>query len=177
MGYAFPGAFPTDIVGRGKWVDFTQDPTSGTITASAPYTKRTPEYLDTDFNFKQTFKVSERQAVSFDATFANLLNQHSVTALNEQVDSNYAVNFISPQSAGCGAFNAANYALPSNSCFLPDGPAFYAGAMSKYDYVAANNTSPLGSSAGGPVTVNSEYGHPYLYQLSRNIRLGLHYTF
>jgi hypothetical protein len=177
VGYAFPGAFPTDIVGRGKWVDFTQDPSSGAITASAPYTKRTPEYLDTDFNFKQTFKISERQSLSFDSTFANVLNQHSVTALNEQVDSNYAINFISPQSAGCAAFNTANYGTTSNSCFLPDGPAFYAGAMSPYNYLAAMNTSPLGSSAGGPVTVNSEYGKPYLYQLSRNIRLGLHYTF
>ena len=29
----------------------------------------------------------------------------------------------------------------------------------------------------GPITVNSQYGKPYLFQLSRNIRLGLKFTF
>ena len=57
VGYSFAGqpAFPTDIVNRGKWIDVTQDPTTGVITTSAPYTKRTPWYLDTDFNLKQEF--------------------------------------------------------------------------------------------------------------------------
>jgi hypothetical protein len=32
-------------------------------------------------------------------------------------------------------------------------------------------------SNGGPITVNSQNGKPYLYQLTRNIRLGLHFTF
>jgi hypothetical protein len=49
--------------------------------------------------------------------------------------------------------------------------------MNKYNYLAEMNASPLGSSAGGPITINSEYGKPYLYQLSRNIRLGIHFTF
>ena len=176
VGYAFPGAFPTDIVDRGKWIDVTQDPNTGAISASAPYVKRTPAYFDTDFNLKQSFKISERQALSFDATFANILNQHAVTALNEQIDSNYTVNFATPQSAGCGAVNAG-YGIASNSCWLPDGASFYAGAMTPYNYVAAMNASDLGSTGGGPITMNSQYAKPYLYQLSRNIRLGLHYTF
>jgi Carboxypeptidase regulatory-like domain len=176
VGYAFPGAFPTDIVDRGKWIDVAQNPSTGVITASAPYTKRTPAYLDTDFNLKQSFKISERQRVAFDATFANILNQHAVTALNEQIDSGYTVNFISPQSTGCGAANAG-LGITSNSCWLPDGAAFYAGAMTPYNYIAAMNASDLGSTGGGPITMNSQYAKPYLYQLSRNIRLGIHYTF
>ncbi len=53
VGYSYAGqpAFPTDIVNRGKWIDVTQNQTTGVITTSAPYTKRTPEYTDTDFNF------------------------------------------------------------------------------------------------------------------------------
>ena len=177
VGYAFPGAFPTDIVNRGKWIDVAQDPTTGAVTTSAPYTKRTPAYLDTDFNLKQGFKTTERTNLAFDATFTNLLNQHSVTSYGQQIDSGYTVNYISPTSAGCAAYNAANYGFSSPSCFLPDGPAFYAAATSKYDYTALMNGSPLGSPGGGPITVNSQYGKPYLYQLSRNIRLGVHFTF
>ena len=177
VGYAFPGAFPTDIVNRGKWIDVTQSATSGLITASAPYTKRTPWYTDTDFNFKQNVKLGESKTLAFDATFTNVLNQHAVTSFGQQIDSNYADNYASPTTSGCLAYNKANYGLPSSSCWIADGPAFYAGAMNKYNYLAEMNASPLGSSAGGPITINSEYGKPYLYQLSRNIRLGIHFTF
>jgi hypothetical protein len=29
----------------------------------------------------------------------------------------------------------------------------------------------------GPMTVNSQYGQPLEYQIARNIRLGVHFTF
>lgn len=156
VGYAFPGAFPTDIVNRGKWIDVHQDPTTGAITTSAPYTKRTPAYLDTDFNLKQTIKIGETKALAFDATFTNVLNQHSVTSYGQQIDSGYATNFTLP-----------------GGTFIGDGPAFYAAAMTPYNYLADMNAG----NNGGPITVNSQYNKPYLYQLSRNIRLALHFTF
>ena len=181
VGYAFPGAFPVDIVNRGKWVDVSQDPTSGAINFSQPYTKRTPAYLQTDFNFKQEMKVGEGKSVAFDATFNNMFNQRSVTSSGQQVDSNYSVNFITPESAGCAAFNAtpaSGIGAPNvPQCYVVDGPAFYAAALSKYDYAGLMRNSPLGSTAGGPITINSEYNKPYLYQLSRNIRLAVHFTF
>ncbi|MGA7110503.1 MAG: carboxypeptidase regulatory-like domain-containing protein [Terracidiphilus sp.] len=177
IGYAFPSAFPTDIVNRGKWIDVAQDPTSGAITATAPTVKRTPAFLDTDFNLKQSMHMGESKTLSFDATFTNVLNQHSVTSYGQQADSGYAVNYASPQTSGCLAYNTANYALPSSSCWIGDGPAFYAGAMTPYNAIAAANASPLGSTAGGPITINSQYKQPYLYQVSRNIRLALHFTF
>jgi hypothetical protein len=156
-GFAFPGGFPTDIVNRGKWIDVTQDPNSGAITASAPYVKRTPAYLDTDFNLKQTYKVGESKALSFDATFTNLLNQHSVTSYGQQIDSGYASNYIAP-----------------GGHTLFDGPAYYAAAMTPYNYLLDMNSS---NNLTGPITENSQYAKPYLYQLSRNIRLGAHFTF
>ena len=177
VGYGFPGAFPTDIVNRGKWIDVTQDPTTGTITTSAPYTKRTPWYTETDFNLRQAFKITESKVISFDATFTNLLNQHSVVSEGQQIDSNYTVNYITPNSAGCQTFNNANYGFNLPSCFIADGPAFYAVAMSKYDYTALMNNAPISSPGGGPITINSQYGKPYLYQLTRNVRLAIHFTF
>ena len=158
VGYAFPGGFPTDVVGRGKWVDLTQDPSSGIITASAPYVKRTPWFMDTDFNFKQSLKLGESKSLAFDATFSNILNQHSVVSEGQQMDSGYATNFIAP-----------------NGTYIVNGPAFYAQAEGKYDYLGEMNSAI--SNGGGPLTVHSQYGKPYLYQVARNIRLGVHFTF
>jgi len=166
VGYAFPGGFPTDIVNRGKWIDVQQNQGTGVITASAPYTKRTPWYIDSDFNLKQSYKIAERKSLSFDATFSNLLNQHSVTSEVQQIDSGSATNFIAP--GGQTLFS---------------GPAFYGAAMHKYDYLAEMNqagdaSNPNGNGKkGGPITVNSQYGKPYLYQGPRNIRLAIHFTF
>jgi hypothetical protein len=159
VGYAFPGAFPTDIVNRGKWIDVTQNPSTGLITTSAPYTKRTPWYTDTDLNIRQAYKLTESKTLSFDATFANALNQHSVVSEGQQIDSNAFTSFIGP--AGQTLFS---------------GPAFYGAAMHPYNYTAEMNAA-ASSATGGPLTINSAYGKPYLYQTSRNIRLQLHFTF
>jgi hypothetical protein len=156
-GFAFPSGFPTDIVDRGKWIDVTQDPDTGVITASAPYVKRTPAFLDTDFNLKQSMHVGESKTLSFDATFTNILNQHSVTSYGQQIDSGYATNYIAP-----------------NGQTLFNGPAYYAAAMTPYNYLADMNSS---NNLTGPITINSQYKQPYLYQVSRNIRLALHFTF
>jgi len=178
VGYAFPGAFPTDVVNRGKWVDVSQDPNTGAITVSQPYTKRTPAYLQSDFNFKQEVKLGESKSLAFDATFTNAFNQHSVTSTGQQIDSNYTANFVGPASAGCQAFNNDQLGVANEpQCFIVDGPAFYAAAMSKYDFVGGMKQSDWGSTKGGPISMDSQYKQPYLYQLSRNIRLGVHFTF
>ena len=139
----------------------TQDPTSGLITTSAPYTKRTPWYTSTDFNLKQSVKMGESKALSFDATFTNVLNQHSVVSRWENIDSDYTgSNFIAP--GGNAITNGLN---------------FYSAAISKYDYAAAMNNGAQNGTGTGPITVDGLYGKPYLYQLSRNIILGAHFTF
>lgn len=157
-----PGAFPVDIVNRGKWIDIHQDPGTGVITASAPYTKRTPWYTSSDFNLKQTYKVAETKSISFDATFTNILNQHTVVAFVEQIDSQNATNYLSP-----------------NGYRLANGVPFYGGAEHAYDYVASMNSirSNRIGQYKGPLTVDSQYQQPLQYQLPRNIRLELHFTF
>jgi Carboxypeptidase regulatory-like domain len=154
VGYAFPGGFPTFIEGRGKWVDVSQNQNTGAITTGTAYARRTPAYTQTDLNFKHTYRIKEAQAVSFDATFTNLLNQRAVTAYNSQIDSNYTPSFITP--------NGQNF-------YAAVGESAYAAYMRPYDYKSLLTTDG--------VIINSQYGKPYLFQSARTIRLQLHYTF
>ena len=106
-------------------------------------------------------KLGESKTLSFDATFANVLNQHTVVAFWQNIDSDYTgSNFIAP-----------------NGLFIGNGLNFYSAAMSKYNYTAAMNNGAQNGTGTGPITVNSWYGKPYEYQQARNIRLGLHITF
>jgi Carboxypeptidase regulatory-like domain len=164
VGNSFPsgltgGAFPVDVVDRGKWVDVTQDPTTGLITVGSPVTKRTPWYNQTDFNFQQSYKIGESKALSFSATFTNLLNHRSVTNEEGNIASGFSSNFIAPGGLQTKA-----------------GTPFYAATFHPYDYVALMNASPS-NATGGPITFSSAYGQPNRYQASRTIRLGLRFTF
>jgi hypothetical protein len=156
VGYAFPGAFPVDIVNRGKWVDVTEDPVSGVITVGAPRTYRTPWYTQTDFNFQQNYKVSEQKVISFSATFANLLGQRAVTSYGQQIDSNITQSFMSP----------------GNTFIASQG--FYANGERPYNVQSLLNQTNL---FGEGNTVNSQYGKPYLFQAPRSLRLGVKFTF
>jgi Carboxypeptidase regulatory-like domain/TonB dependent receptor len=172
-GFAFPvgfnvpnagGGFPVDVANRGKWVDVSQDPTTGVITVGNPILKRTPWYNQTDFNLTQNYKISETKTVGFSATITNLLNERSVTAVNENITSGFNANFIAP-----------------GGHTLFDGVAFYQAAFQPYDFRALLNSAPSNTVAGGtgpgPVTVNSGYGVPNRYQAGRTIKLGLRFTF
>ncbi len=156
VGYSSPGAWPVDIVNRGKWVDVTQDPTTGDITVGQPRTFRTPWFMQTDFNFQQNFKVREGMDLSFTATFGNLLGQRSVTAYGQQVDSNISQSFMSPN----GSFIASQ--------------GFYANSERPYNVQSLLNQPNL---FGEGNIVNSQYGKPYLYQAPRTIRLGVKLNF
>ena len=157
VGYG-PG-YPVDVFNRGKWADITQDPSTGVISVGNPYTKRTPWYTQTDFNLQQSYKVTEGKTLSFAATFTNLLNQHAVVSEGQSIDSNYAQNYVGP-----------------NNTFIGDGAPFYAAAERPYDVKGLLNAAPSNAN-GGPLTVDSQYAKPYLYQISRNIRLSAKFTF
>jgi outer membrane receptor protein involved in Fe transport len=156
VGFSSPGAWPVDIVNRGKWVNVTEDPGTGAITVGSPRTFRTPWYKQSDLNLQQNYKISEQKVLSFSATFANVLNQRSVTAYGQQIDSGATQSFISP-----------------NNSFVAS-TGFYANAERPYDVQGLLNQTNL---FGLGNTVNSQYGKPYLYQAARNIRLGVKFSF
>ncbi|WP_263382993.1 TonB-dependent receptor [Granulicella arctica] len=157
VGQSF-NAFPVDIFNRGVWADFSQNPTTGAITVGTPHTYRNPWYVQSDLNVTESYKLTEDRAVSFTATFSNVLNQHVVTSVNEQVDSSYFGNqFITP-----GGFTYSA------------GPAFYAAAERAYNVSTGLNSN---NDLGGPETINSQYGKPLSYQLPRTIRLQARFNF
>jgi hypothetical protein len=155
------GGYPVDVFDRGKWADITQDPNTGVITVGNTRTYRNPWYNQTDFNLLQSYKITESKSVSFGVTFANILNEHSVVAVNEQVDSGYT---------------GSQYIAPGSQV-LQNGPAFYAAAMTPYNLTDALNGRGNQNSQGGPLTISSEYGKPLYFQAPRTIRLQAKFSF
>ena len=152
VGYSvIPGNYFAVYPEGRQWADISQA-SDGTLTVNGVSPRRTPWFTQTDFSLTQNYKLSESKRLSFSATFTNLFNQHAVTAYNEQIDSGQFATYLSPGG------------LP----FYVGGPA-YTLYEHPYDWKSLLNTDQ--------VTLNSQYGKPYLYQLARNIRLGLRFTF
>lgn len=175
LGFAFPSGFPTYVAGSGKWVDITQDPATGAITVGNPRTFRTPWYAQSDLQVGHKYKIGEVKSIRFDATFANLFNRRATTAYFPQIDSGFSNQFVAPVGA-CGAPATPGGPPTQGPCTLSAGPAFYSVAEHPYNLQAVLNNAPT-SAGTGPITLNSQYGKPYLFQISRNIRLGLRFTF
>jgi hypothetical protein len=158
LGYMFGNEVSqaTAVFGRDKWVNMTQDPTTGAITLGNPYTKRTPWFTQSDFNISQEFRTGEHQSIGFSAYFFNLLNQRAVTSYYGGMNT---TNSATPVEAnGSGLVNASSY------------QAYETG----YNLQQWINDTSLGQAA---VTKNSWYGMPFTYQLPRSMRFGVSYTF
>ena len=160
-GYPASGDFPVQVFNRGVWANVSQDPSSGAVTVGTPHTYRNPLFVQSDFNFTQTYKMGEAKALSFQSTFTNVFNEHAVTAVNEQIDSN------SPY-----IYNSQATLLGGNG--VTAGVPFYAAAESPYNVQSVLNS---GGVSGGPQTINSAYGKPLYYQAPRTIRLTVRFTF
>ena len=158
----------TYIFGRGKMAPITVDP-SGNVTVGTPYSARTPWFTQTDFNIGHSIKVNknnEHQVLSFQATFINLLNQHSV--VNEYT--------------GFSSIYNSSSLFPYQIFF--DGAGFYQETMTGYNVQSLINSQAAGTceacqifGAPLPLIKSSQYGQPNLWQLSRNIRLVVTFSF
>lgn len=152
------GPYPyeaTYLFGRGNWVNATAAPGTGAVTVGSPYARRTPWYTQTDANLQHAIKVNknnEHQVLSFNATLTNLLNQHAVTSYWESLDTNFTASPILP-----------------NNVSISGGALFYQTAEGGY--------SPQQSITNSNMILNSLYGMPNRWQLSRNIRLGATFSF
>jgi hypothetical protein len=150
------------VFGRGKWVNMTTDG-SGNITLGTPYERRTPWFTQSDFNIAHQIKTGEHQAIAFEASALNVLNQRSVTAYYGGMNS---TNFSTPLYPGIDP--------GGNPVNLASGAALYQILESGYNVQQWIN----GNAGAVPKVIQSSWsGKPYLYQLGRSIRFTLRYTF
>jgi carboxypeptidase family protein len=179
LGFAFGGfpSFPTLVAGRGKWLDISQDPATGAVTVGNPRTFRTPWFMQSDVQLSHSYKFGESKVVRFSATLYNLFNRRATTAYYTYINSDFATTYLAPSSASCLAVNNGLGLTNDPGCYLFDGAPAYSAYEHPYDVKTLLNNSPALVNGGGPVTVNGWYGKPFLFQLSRNIRLGLRFTF
>jgi len=165
---------PVYVEGRGKFAEITQAP-DGTLTVGAVHVRRTPWYLQSDFNFGQEFKVNkdnERHVVGFDATISNLFNQHSALSYGTEINSINNSTYLAPNGIGQdweGSATAySTYEHPYN---------WKNTLNSNYTINLSPTTGlPTGTSPL-PITLNSMYGKAIAFQAARTIRLSVHYTF
>jgi outer membrane receptor protein involved in Fe transport len=171
------GAWAVQAWDRGKWVDASQDPTTGFVTLSAPRTQRTPWYTQTDFSISQNYKLTETKELSFSVNATNLWNQRSVTAFNTDItslDGTAAAQYLVTPTTNPAAAPCIRGPVTDNQCYIGDGSWFYASVMRPYDVQALMNDR---RGTGVSSAVNSAYGKPYYFQLARSIRLGAKFTF
>lgn len=151
-----PGSIPaaiegTYIWGRGNFVDASVDSSGNTILGNV-HSLRTPWYTQTDLQLTHAFKVNknnEAQQLSFSATALNLLNQHAVIA----------------DWAG------------ANSQFVPSS-LFQFGIFSGAPFYQQVETgyNPQAEITNSAVALNSAYGHPNQWQISRSFRIAAKFT-
>jgi outer membrane receptor protein involved in Fe transport len=166
------GAWAVQAWDRGKWVDASQDPTTGFVTLSAPRTRRTPWYIQTDASITQNFKITESKMLSFSVDAINLLNQRSVTAFNTDLTSlDSTGQYITLNTPPPLAPQTCTF---GTQCFIADGNLFYAAAERPYNVQDQFNNR---RATGRSLALNSAYGQPYYFQLARNIRLGVKFSF
>jgi hypothetical protein len=166
------GAFPTYIVGRSNFLPVSQD-ASGNITVGNPIQRRTPWFIQSDLQLTQSYKVTEKYALSFSVTVPNAFNQRSTVAYWENIDSDYYPQFLAPTSAACAAQNGG----PAACTQARNGYQFYSAAMSPYNYKALFNSAGGSTGTSGAMTVNSLYGQPLYHQLSRSLYMAVKFTF
>ncbi len=169
VGYGYgPGNIPaaiegTYIWGRGNFVNSSVDSTGNTVLGNV-YSRRTPWYTQTDLQLTHSFKVNknnEAQQLSFSATALNLLNQHSVIAYWQGLNSQFVPSSLGQYSIFNGAPFYQQFETSYNPQALMD-------AQAQSCFAGAGFTCP--------VVQNSAYGRPNQWQISRSFRLAAKFT-
>ena len=114
----------------------------------------TPRPISTLQHSIKVNKNNEHQVLSFNATFTNLLNQHSVTSYWE---GSTRITPFTPLYPAVSDFQRGGVLPATETGYNPQ-------TVSQFP-----ERRPASS-----VVLNSHYGTPNLWQLSRNIRLGAH---
>jgi hypothetical protein len=145
--------------GRGNFVQFSRAANGDFVVDRIVHDARSDNYFQTDLSIRHEIPVSESKRISFEANIANLFNQRAAVAYTESA-------------------LAANYISPSRAPRFPGDPKVDWGKiMRPYNYVDAVNATGAFAGVQTPLTLASRYGLPSVFQMARNIRLALRFTF
>jgi hypothetical protein len=136
---------------QGNWVNLSRDAAGNFISNGITNGRRTPAYLQTDLNLSHYLPISkdhENRKIGAEINVYNALNQHAITSYYET-------------PVGNGGYIAP----PGNNGTTWD----YAKMMNGYDYVGTTNSEGL--------WLATRYGQPNQFQLARQVRLKVAYTF
>jgi hypothetical protein len=113
-------------------------------------------------------KNNDRESLRFDATISNLFNQHAVVQYYQGLNSQYFGSALHP-----------GYDAAGNGVNLSDGAFLYQTLMGGYNPQQWINGAPATATTAAipPVTLSSQYGQPNQYQVLRNMRLGVAFSF
>ncbi len=145
--------------GRGNFVQFSRAANGDFVVDRIVHDARSDNYFQTDLSIRHEIPVSESKRISFEANIANLFNQRAAVAYTESA---LAANYISPSRA---------------SRFPGDPKVDWGKIMRPYNYVDAVNATGAFAGVQTPLTLASRYGLPSVFQMARNIRLALRFTF
>jgi hypothetical protein len=150
------------LYGRDKWVNMTQDPTTGAITLGNPYTRRAPWFTQSDLNLGHTIKTGEHQALGFTINVSNALGQRAVTSYYGGMNSIFFSTALTPGNVLADATSYKSFESGYN-------------VQSWINGGICAVCSAAGTAA--PITKSSQSGMPFTYQLPRTMRFGVTYTF
>jgi hypothetical protein len=137
---------------QGNWVNLSRDAAGNFIKNGIQYGRRTPAYLQTDLNLSHYVAVSkdhENRKIGAEINVANALNQHAITSYYE-----------TPVGNG----NSALAPVGNNATTFD-----YNTLMTGFDYIGMSNASGL--------WLANRYGQPNQFQIAREIRIKVGYTF
>jgi hypothetical protein len=138
---------------RSEFANLARDASGNLVLSSVTMGARMPMFYQTDFNFGHQFGVSktnEAMKLAFEWNVTNILNNASVLSVNPN------------------PFAQANEWLAFSSKANWAGYDFLT-ALTGYDPVARANAQSL--------TLNSQYGLPFLFQSRRTMRMAVRFIF
>jgi hypothetical protein len=137
---------------QGNWVNLSRDAAGNFISNGITHDRRTPAYLQTDLSLTHYVHVSkdhENRKMGAEFNVTNAFNQHAVTAY-----------YATPVGNG----NSAVAPPASNSTSFD-----YYTLMTNFNYIAETNKEGL--------YLANRYGLPQQFQIARQIRIKVAYTF
>jgi TonB dependent receptor/Carboxypeptidase regulatory-like domain/TonB-dependent Receptor Plug Domain len=147
--------------GRGNFVKFSRAANGDIVKDGVVENARSDNYFQTDIDIRHDIPVKERMHLSFELNISNIFNQRAAVAYSETV-MGAAAQLISPTRA---------------SRFQGDPQVDWGKVMNGYNYMDALNGKGAFAGVQSPITLASRYGLPQVYQLARNMRLQVRFTF